>query len=369
MIITIFIPAGDEGNFPYNQFNCLAALGVQQDSQLKELDTALLLQDREMKAASTGDSGWDFLPTVTRSNEPLPSSADEVDKSATGATAAEIDPPEELQSNETEGAAGGGGDTTDRAESVVVVRRRSKFHRSVSIGSPRGKEWSPPPPSAAAIGSIGGTLRKRNSSHEEQYHQHRGGGGTAEFLAHTSPAWKRLFDSPTPGDASIAAKLVESPIINFLLQWNDLESVRLAMQFSLRKAVCRVYAMHTFNWLLRSVSQPVCLHDLLWCLISALQQQPLRKQQQQQQQQAACGNCVAAAEPPAKKDDGPVPAAASAARDEDNLSVVKERDYGFEHPMSDLCLVGGAVRTLPSTFHTLLQTISGQFTWGFLQIL
>ncbi len=33
----------------------------------------------------------------------------------------------------------------------------------------------------------------------------------------------------------------------------------------------------------------------------------------------------------------------------------KECEVGFEHPLSDLTLVGGAVKTLPSTFHILLQ--------------
>jgi E3 ubiquitin-protein ligase MYCBP2 len=218
----------------------------------------------------------------------------------------------------------------------------------------------------SSIGGGGSVLRKRNSSHEEHYYHRGASSSTAEFLAHTSPAWKRLFDAP-PNDLSIAGKLAESPVIGFLLQWNDLEAVRLAMQFSLRKAVCRVYALQAFNWLLRSVSQPVCLHDLLWCLVSALQQQRGGKQPPLQ---AACGNCAAAADP-VKKEDVPAAsnivaaaAAASVRSDDENAAaaaVAKERDDGFEHPMSDLCLVGGAVRTLPSTFHALLQTISGWF--------
>ena len=36
----------------------------------------------------------------------------------------------------------------------------------------------------------------------------------------------------------------------------------------------------------------------------------------------------------------------------------KDCEGGFEHPLSDLALVGGAIKTLPSTFHILLQTIS-----------
>merc|ERR1740129_1068455 len=36
----------------------------------------------------------------------------------------------------------------------------------------------------------------------------------------------------------------------------------------------------------------------------------------------------------------------------------REREEGFEHPMSDLSLVGGAEQVLQSSLHTLLQTIS-----------
>lgn len=37
-----------------------------------------------------------------------------------------------------------------------------------------------------------------------------------------------------------------------------------------RKAMCRVYAMQALNWLLRSVTQSICLHDLLWWFITSL---------------------------------------------------------------------------------------------------
>lgn len=37
-----------------------------------------------------------------------------------------------------------------------------------------------------------------------------------------------------------------------------------------RKAMCRVYAMQALNWLLRCVTQPVCLHDLLWWFVTSL---------------------------------------------------------------------------------------------------
>ena len=92
------------------------------------------------------------------------------------------------------------------------------------------------------------------------------------------------------------------------------------------------------------MSQPVCLHDLLWCLISSWQQTP----QSAPRKEANINT--------AKKDKDE---ANNILKEEQDLAAVsKEREEGFEHPMSDLCLVGGAVQSLPSTFHTLLRTIS-----------
>lgn len=64
--------------------------------------------------------------------------------------------------------------------------------------------------------------------------------------------------------------LLNRPVMKFLLQHHDLDSLQLAMKQALRKAMCRVYAMQALNWLLRCVTQPVCLHDLLWWFVTSL---------------------------------------------------------------------------------------------------
>ncbi|CAN8006354.1 unnamed protein product, partial [Ixodes hexagonus] len=71
-------------------------------------------------------------------------------------------------------------------------------------------------------------------------------------------------------ESSAADLTVQRPVMQFVLQRQDLDTMRVAIQQSLRKATCRVYAMQAFNWLLRNVTQPTCLHDLLWCLVTAL---------------------------------------------------------------------------------------------------
>merc|ERR1719319_19147 len=303
----------DPGAFPYTQFHCLEALGVQ-DSQLKELNDELILEESWRKGA-TG-SNWEGGGESRSSSDTLKSDLLLVDMDADKADAnpegGEIAPPEEFQGRE-------GG----------AVLRRNRFHRSVSIGSPRGKEWSPAPAGRTVL-----TNRKRNSSYEDSGER----GSTAEFLAHTSPAWKRLFEG-----GHMTAKLLDSPCMQFLLSVNDLDSLQVAMQISLRKAVCRSFAMQAFTWLIRGASQPVCLHDLLWNLISAMQQPAVSVAKDSNKNTTK-----------KEKDEANVDI-----KDEQDIATAnKEREEGFEHPMSDLSLVGGAVQSLPSTFHTLLQTIS-----------
>ena len=289
--VTELIP-GDPGSFPYTPFHCLDTLGVQ-DSALKDLNNELIMQENLQESLD-----WEYpvRPPSRRTSEgekqkePLKEAAGFSEKPS------EIDPPPEFQSEAS-------------AKSDETVVRRSKFHRSISIGATRGKDRSP-------------ADRKRNSSYEDYSLKN----SSSEFLSHTSPAWKKLFEQ-----GSISTKLLDSPIVSFLMRWNDLEALQTTMQLTLRKAVCRAYAMQAFNWLLRSVSQPVCIHDLLWCLISSF------------------NDPKSFVEKPKKEDE----------KDEEaDLHPPREKETGFEHPMSDLNLVGGTVKSLPSNFHVLLQTIS-----------
>lgn len=60
----------------------------------------------------------------------------------------------------------------------------------------------------------------------------------------------------------------------FLLQQHNLPSLHLAMKQALRKATCRVYGMQALDWLLHTVTQTTCLHDLLWWFVAALTPAP-----------------------------------------------------------------------------------------------
>lgn len=65
-------------------------------------------------------------------------------------------------------------------------------------------------------------------------------------------------------------EILMRPVMLFVLQQHNLQYLQLAMKQALRRAACRVYAMQALNWLLRSVTQPICLHDLLWWFIASL---------------------------------------------------------------------------------------------------
>jgi RCR-type E3 ubiquitin transferase len=62
------------------------------------------------------------------------------------------------------------------------------------------------------------------------------------------------------------------PTINFIFEKHDLDKLRYLLRKNLRKAICSVYGLQALNWLLRTVTQTMCVHDLLWWFISALVQ-------------------------------------------------------------------------------------------------
>ena len=125
--------------------------------------------------------------------------------------------------------------------------------------------------------------------------------------------------------------------------------------------------MQALNWLLRSVSSPSCLHDLLWFFVASLEGRA------DPPPAAAAGNPAAAAADPSQ-----AAAAAPVAGGEDKVAKEKknrrnQREFNdgrdsahaprqsaglCEHPTSDVYIAGSAIQPLPETFHRLLQTVS-----------
>ncbi|XP_026474963.1 E3 ubiquitin-protein ligase highwire-like [Ctenocephalides felis] len=173
----------------------------------------------------------------------------------------------------------------------------SRFHRSVSmgLGGVLGQEAGQSSGSNVPIGGggqgptpmrgAGVVLRKRNYSGGEMNND-----AGSSLLCYPSPNLQRLVPEGTatsglpssdPEDTfNDPNHIWNRPTMTFLVQNHDLNLLRLAMKQAIRKATCRIYALQAMNWLLRSVSQPSCLHDLLWWFVYSLnpsqpEQEPL----------------------------------------------------------------------------------------------
>jgi E3 ubiquitin-protein ligase MYCBP2 len=163
-------------------------------------------------------------------------------------------------------------------DAELMPSDRPFFQRSISEIS-SGK----PVPSEEESSPV--VIRRRNNS---------GGLGDdgMSLLKHPSVAMARLIQSVShsslPRNAGVVDQALKRPVLSFVMQRHDLDSLQIAMRHSLRKAACRVFALQVrslssrissavfsiflqaFNWLLRNVSLLTCIHDLLWHFVSSL---------------------------------------------------------------------------------------------------
>ncbi|XP_064119634.1 E3 ubiquitin-protein ligase MYCBP2-like isoform X5 [Macrobrachium nipponense] len=230
--------------------------------------------------------------------------------------------------------------------SDIELPRGRPFHRSISVTvATSGQDWS----SAAASASASQhdhdqkavvVLRKRNNSSGENAVD----SGSSSLLVHPSAALERLAACIERGSGASgepggrARQVIIRPIMAFIFQNHDLETLAYAMRHATRKAAARVYAMQALNWLLRSVTQPTCLHDLLWCFVAAL--------------------TPSSPSPPLPDDHNLQDQPHHRDRSHDMVISDEAEMVVLEHPLSDVTLAGDAVHPLPLTFHQLLQTVA-----------
>ncbi|XP_076287336.1 MYC binding protein highwire isoform X6 [Lasioglossum baleicum] len=204
---------------------------------------------------------------------------------------------------------------------------RGTFHRSVSMST--GASWARNTNDGRVV-----IMRKRNNSSSEMNNN-----SGLSLLCYPSAALQKLVPSmdqsaivstsQTEAANNDRIEILMRPVMLFVLQQHNLQHLQLAMKQALRRAACRVYAMQALNWLLRSVTQPICLHDLLWWFSASL-------------------TPVVTPEP-------------ADSTDEDNRAEKRDEHDMIdvcEHPLSDLVIAGESVNPLPTVFHTLLQTIA-----------
>ncbi|XP_047115899.1 E3 ubiquitin-protein ligase highwire-like [Schistocerca piceifrons] len=284
-----YSPPESSGPFPpAGPFQCLQALGIHPSHQPQDDTPVSFLEEslRRQNGAVTGFSGATngFLSGRPVSEGPL-------------------------SDNESESS------------------RNRTFHRSISMGT-NGAPWSRREGDGRII-----MMRKRNNSSGEMISD-----GGSSLLCYPSAALQKLVPSIDQSaivsltkteQAKGSLDLLNRPIMMFLFQQHNLDYMQLAMRQALRKATCRVYAMQALNWLLRTVTQPTSLHDLLWWFVAALTPVPTDMEIDMEDEAIRLDK-----------------------RDETDLRGV------CEHPLSDISIAGEAVHPLPSTFHTLLQTIA-----------
>ncbi|XP_031781072.1 E3 ubiquitin-protein ligase MYCBP2 isoform X6 [Nasonia vitripennis] len=212
-------------------------------------------------------------------------------------------------------------------------KNRGMFHRSVSMST--GAPWAKNSSDGRVV-----IMRKRNNSSSELTNDFSDAGSS--LLCYPSAALQKLvpsMDQSAIVSSNQAAEIANNdridllmrPVMLFVLQQHNLQHLQYAMKQALRRAACRVYAMQALNWLLRSVTQPICLHDLLWWFVASLT---------------------------------PIVSDSMDINEDDNRKRCTERkkDHDMvgvcEHPLSDLVIAGEAANPLPTAFHTLLQTIA-----------
>ncbi|XP_055587703.1 E3 ubiquitin-protein ligase highwire isoform X4 [Uranotaenia lowii] len=115
-----------------------------------------------------------------------------------------------------------------------------------------------------------------------------------------------------------ALSLLNRPSMIFMLEKHDLKKLRHLMTRNLRKTICNIYSLQALNWLLRSVTQAIGLHDIMWWFISSL---------------------------------------SYSTHDSEDEPKLDEGVLGLEHPGSNQ-FNGPLSQTLSQSLHCLLQTIA-----------
>jgi E3 ubiquitin-protein ligase MYCBP2 len=109
------------------------------------------------------------------------------------------------------------------------------------------------------------------------------------------------------------------PTISFIFEKHDLDKLRYLLRKNLRKAICSVYGLQALNWLLRTVTQTMCIHDIMWWFVSSLV--------------------------PTKNDS-------------ENVLKLEESDVSYEHPVAISNVDDRIQHLLSQSLHLLLQSIA-----------
>jgi RCR-type E3 ubiquitin transferase len=120
-------------------------------------------------------------------------------------------------------------------------------------------------------------------------------------------------------DLPKAFSFLNRPTISFIFEKHDLDKLRYLLRKNLRKAICSVYGLQALNWLLRTVTQTMCVHDIMWWFISSLVQTK---------------------------------------NDNENVLKLEDSDVSYEHPVAISNVDDRIQNLLSQNLHMLLQSIA-----------
>ncbi|CAB3259020.1 unnamed protein product [Arctia plantaginis] len=142
-----------------------------------------------------------------------------------------------------------------------------RVHRSVSMGQAGGND-------------LAQAARRPPAMNTPADHDTLSAAGSS-LLAQPSASLRRLIGVGdwTSGAGAVSAfeapqidseALMNSPVLSFILAKRDLHLHRQKMEATIRINTVRQYAFEALNWLLRSATQPTCVHDVMWWFCNAL---------------------------------------------------------------------------------------------------
>lgn len=116
--------------------------------------------------------------------------------------------------------------------------------------------------------------------------------------------------------------LISRPTMSFIFDRHDLAQLRSIMRRSLRLATCRAYSLQAMNWLMRTTTQLVGLHDLMWWFVSALNDQETQRSEY------------------------------------NNKASGGDREQAMDHPITGTKLSGHMSLVVSRSLHAFLQTVA-----------
>lgn len=142
---------------------------------------------------------------------------------------------------------------------------------------------------------------------------------TLELKKFAENAFLDLLQQHNQEEPPKAYSFLNRPTINFIFEKHDLDKLRYLLRKNLRKAICSVYGLQALNWLLRTVTQTMCVHDIMWWFISSLVQTK---------------------------------------NDNENMLKLEDSDVSYEHPVAISNVDDRIQNLLSQNLHMLLQSIA-----------